>query len=302
MADEEMFRSTGQPMDPDIADFVNPDTTAYREGSRHDTESRGIFNRDSEQPRYDTEQPPLSDPSFNDGALRDDATHWRTQYGRSENEKGELRRALAEQQDRLNRLDNDLAALRSTQSGQYGAPPAQEPQQYQIPDTFFGGRKPEDLVEVGEVDKLLRDVFAPAVLGVMQQQQRLLNTQIEGTKRSAGITPAIEQKLATAYPWLARITDPADRVQSMAQLLEMSRTPQLPTQARPADPAAAAARRVTYVEPAQSSGASRDDGIPVEQRIAQEFAAARTAADKRAVLMKYGAQAVNDWGSNILTR
>lgn len=300
MADE-MFRSTRPATDVDIAEFMNPDTPAFQEGSRHDDTSRGYFNAESQQaPQFDAYVPP-TDPSFNDG-IRNDADHWRQQYGRSENEKGDLRRELASQRELLERVSNELAALRAVPPAQPATSPAPAPQQYQVPNTFFEGRKAEDLLEVGEVDALLRTVFAPAVLGVMAQQEQLLKTQIEATKRSAGITPAIEQRLVAAYSWLNSISNPAERVQSMAQLLEMSKQPQLQQQRPPVDPAAAAARRVTYVEPSQPSGASRDEGIPVEQRIAQEFNAARTAAEKRAVLMKYGAQEANDWGSNILTR
>jgi hypothetical protein len=55
---------------------------------------------------------------------------------------------------------------------------------------------------------------------------------------------------------------------------------------------------VTYVESQQAAKSSESE-VPLQQRIAQEMAGAKTAAQKKAILMKYGMQQANDWGPDV---
>jgi hypothetical protein len=70
----------------------------------------------------------------------------------------------------------------------------------------------------------------------------------------------------------------------------------------PVHPAAAATRRVTFVE----SGGGNTAAAPTPSReqlllkFKQEFAAARTAEAKKNVLMRFGVGSVNDFGPDVL--
>lgn len=256
--------------------------------------------------------------------------NWQQMYGREANEKGQWRRTAEEAMAELQQLRGEIAQLRS---GQYGppyadpgsyTPPPQQQQYYQqpqyaypqqqvqqpatpqLPETYFPGRSAEDTVEVREVDALIKNSIAPAVFQLHLQQQALLAAQLASAKAAVGITPQVEQRLLATHPWLQNMVDSPQRVQAMRDILQRPVQPVSPAvaaQQQPLmNPAQAAARRVTFVESGKPAQNAPDEGPTLEQIIAREFSAAKTAAEKRAVLLKHGVGQYNDWGPEFLTR
>jgi hypothetical protein len=308
----EQIEDYGAPAsDADIAAFQNMqqvdiNTPAWQPGSRYDTQVRGLTSQDYTQ-HAPIEAPPRPEEPVYDTSVMPTTpeTNWQQLYGRSENEKGELRRMLNEYNATLTATMAELTALRNAQSvNAYPTSPvhAQQPQ-YQLPETFFPERQPGDVVEVREIDALLRNVVGPTMLTLAQQQQNLFNERVEQEKRAVGINSVVEARLLATRPWLNNIGDPLARVRAMAEIVQAER-PVSPTHVpqAPVHPAAAAARRVTFVEPAGGHAAANPQPSreQVLARFKQEFASARTAAEKKAVLGRYGVGVVNDFGPDVL--
>lgn len=237
---------------------------------------------------------------------------WKRLYGQSENEKGELRREV-------NTLREEVAAMRSAWNPQaqyqpaYATPTYTYPQPQwqaqqtqtapQVPVTFFEGKEDGEVVEVGEVNRLMRETVAPAVWQLYTQQLEMQKQQIAMQKLAAGISLAVEQKLLTSRPWLANVPDGFPRIQAMQEILKQEAnqqgvpTPQPPTNIPPHQ---AAVRRVTYVEP--GTGQTSAPVMDPNERFKQEWAKTRTAAEKRALLERYGIGRANDFGPEYYTR
>lgn len=151
---------------------------------------------------------------------------------------------------------------------------------------------------------MLRSVVAPAVMQLHTQTLELQRQQVQAMKSAVGITPDVEAKLNAECPWLQSVPDGVARIQAMQGYVRQrqAQAPQAQQASQQAQaqvsPQQAAARRVTYIE---SNGAARsaESEVPLQQRIAQEFGQAQGAAAKKAVLMKYGMQQANDWGSDV---
>jgi hypothetical protein len=142
----EQIEDYGAPAsDADIAAFQNMqqvdiNTPAWQPGSRYDTQVRGLTSQDYTQ-HAPIEAPPRPEEPVYDTSVMPTTpeTNWQQLYGRSENEKGELRRMLNEYNATLTATMAELTALRNAQSvNAYPTSPvhAQQPQ-YQLPETFF---------------------------------------------------------------------------------------------------------------------------------------------------------------------
>lgn len=236
------------------------------------------------------------------------------------NEKGEWRKTAHETLTELQNVKAEMAAMRTNpvqpQNTGYGynngytAPqnygPVPPPQTPAGPETYFPDKKEEDLVEVGDMNRMVQGIIAPAVQQLQQQQLFLQQQQTQAVKINAGITPVIEQRLTQSYAWLQGMPEGPQKVEAMSSLLRSEQTTQrqaktVQTQVPMQHPAQAAARRVTYVENANQA-ATQQESETIQQRVAREFMAETTAAGKRKILEKYGMNAVNDFGPDVYTR
>ena len=323
MASEKIEITPSPATEGDINRFLLGEGGEFQEGGRYSSTPTGYGSG----PEYDRqvydegiqEQPPRTEEALYAPQGAQEGQDFRQLYGRSENEKGQWRRVAEDAMTQLEQLKGELALLRNATSTTANYPPSQQgynvvstPTQQQqpvdysqmLPATYFPNKQPNDVVEVAEVDQLVRGAIGPAVLQLQQQQQALWAQQIAAMKASAGITPAVEARLVSTHPWLNNVQDGQPRIAAMQSIIVQASQPAQPTQAAPqplVNPTQAAARRVTYVEsgrPTSPDGA----GKPLQQIIAEEFAQAKTSAEKRAVLMKYGAQRANEFGSSVLTR
>lgn len=313
MASEKLNVPSGVPAtDQSIQEFSKQSMQGerFQDGSRFDTETRGFGSGVSrgEARSYDPADAPAAPkeqdfvPPVAPAPVEDDIDHWKRLYGQSENEKGELRQNM---QSEIAQMRNELAGMRAAIPQQYNQPaatgqyqPVQQPTQAaQLPETFFPNRGENDIVEIKDVDEMLKTLVAPAVMQLNQQQQALQAQAAQQAKAAAGITPSIEQKLAAECPWITQVPDGQARIEAMRGIMQTRPSQGLPAQPQSVQvsPEQAAARRVTYVESGKAVTSSEGE-VPIQQQIAQEYGAARNLAEKKAVLIKHGMQHVNDWG------
>jgi hypothetical protein len=325
MNDNTMVITNRPATEADVQAFHNEERATLAEaprfqgGGQHDTQDRGVGSgigvaqRGAHDPEYTTPPPPEVPNFVQDNVPRASQQDFQQMYGQSENEKGQWRKTATEAMAELEKMKLELGAMRAAvtpnaatgypQPQTYGAPqPAQAQQAPQLPETFFPEKEPGDFMEAKDVDALVRNVLAPAVLQLNQQQLQLQQQSVAAQKAAAGITPIVEAKLNAECPWLQAVPEGPTRIQAMQGVLQQLKAaqpqqPQQPQQTRVA-PEAAAARRVTYVESQQAAKSSESE-VPLQQRIAQEMAGAKTAAQKKAILMKYGMQQANDWGPDV---
>lgn len=323
----EKVESTATPAsEASIEDFMRG--SEWMGGNQNDYLDRGIGSGIGVSQRgadpFEVEPTPLT-PEQASGQVD---TDWQKLYGNSENEKGAWRRTAQEAMSQLEQMKAELEQMRQAfnqpQQPGYGyAQPqqAQHPnyaaqsytqQPYQLPQTFFPDKQEGDYVEVKDVDNLVKSAIAPAVMQLWQQTAELQRMQLEASKATQGITPQIERTIVTRYPWIAHMPEGPARIQAMADIMRgsqpgggqsqvQSRAPASQPTPTGIHPAEAAARRVVYVESGQKAATGNEE-MPLQQRIEQEFNAARTAEEKRKVLMKYGMAQVNDFGRDVLTR
>lgn len=338
MAVEKVF-TQGEATDAAIQAFIRENEEEWQDGARHQADVQGMgTGPDSERARLAAAkvQSPPPAPNVQERLMSDEppAPNYQQLYGQETNEKGKWRRTAEDALAELNQAKSELAALRNMQVGQgapTGYPPAyayqppaqayqpqyaypygqpqvpQVPQAPQVPSQMnFFNKDAGEFIEVSEMNKVLSEVVAPAVMQLWQQQQSLQQAQVVAMKMGAGITPQVEQRLAVSFPWLQSIQDGPPRIAAMQDILNReSQQPTAPVRAPQAtqSPVEAAARRVTYIESASNrSQAGPGEGKTLDQIIAEEYSKATTAAEKRAVLLKYGGQQVNDFGPDVLTR
>lgn len=344
MASEKVF-SAGEATDDAIQAFVRDGEASWVDGSRHSSEQTALGSGpDAERARLEyLEQrgtPLLPTPPVQERLMSDEPApaDYQQLYGNEANEKGKWRRTAEEALAELNQAKAELAALRNFQAGQgaptgyppaYGYQPQYQPAyqptyapQYatapnvpQIPQNSattaptpmnFFNKEAGEFIEVSEMNKVLGEVVAPAVMQLWQQQQMLQQAQVAAMKMTAGITPQVEQRLTMSFPWLQSIQDGPPRIAAMQDVLAReSQQPTAPVRAPQAtqSPVEAAARRVTYIESSgQRSMKGPGEGPTVAQIMKEEFDKAQTAAEKKAVLLKYGTQQVNDFGPGVLSR
>lgn len=333
MAAEKIEVTQREATDADIASFISGEGNEWKDGSRFSQEVDGYGSGvQAEQLRMATlaanEIPqPLTEERLYENSpeqrlnLPPEEQNYRSLYGRSENEKGQWRRAATDALAELQQLKSEIAALRAGQGASYASPNAYAPSQPQpsyapaaepdyasmLPETFFQGKNPGDVVDVSEVDQVFKQMIGPAVLKLWHQQQEITKQQNFLAKRAAGITPQVEQSLLTNYPWLNNVPDGQARIAAMQDIIQRPSQPVSPAAVAQAqqpimNPMQAAARRAVYVESGKPTSPSPDGGATLQQRMAAEFAQAKTAAEKRAVLMRYGARQVNDFGPDVFSR
>jgi len=205
------------------------------------------------------------------------------------------------------------------------APPqiSSQPQQYQQPQlpTRFVSKPDGEMVFSEDLEGVLQGRIAPAYQTVYADAQRALGeTQqlramlVAQEKERRGITPQVEVQALMERPWvrnlqhnpqayIAALADYAAAKQATS-LLQRPGAPSLPQSGAPAATlpatAAAAARRITYVENAPAMSAN--DGAPAANAFQQEMATAmqephpaKRAVAMRAVFAKYKINQASDW-------
>lgn len=320
MASEKLEVDVRPASDAAIDDFLLGEDNRFSTNQRHAFDTSGIGTGPENDRRQIAENDPNS-PQFRDlptedysptadGSVQLPEPTWQDRFGNETNEKGKWRRTAEDAMSELARLKNELSMLRNTGPTQAAQPspqpnsPTSTDYASMLPETFFSDKQPDDSVSVQEVNDVLRKTVGPAVLQLWHQQQQLIAQQIASQKRASGITPQLEQRITAEFPWIANIPDGEARVAAMSDIMRRTQQAGPIANTKPAlvDPSQAAARRVTYIE-GNKQVQSNDGEKTVQQRIAEEFRAAPTAADKRAVLLKYGAQQVNDFRDpSVLTR
>lgn len=237
-------------------------------------------------------------------------------YGQSENEKGELRRALQAKEDQQNQLalqNQMLQAQLQNLAIQMSQPPATPPApnfgqpQFGPPQSFFGKDRTEVLL-AGEAEERL----LPALYSVYQeaqaaraQAQALEQQLISSKKMAAGITPLVEFQVASENPWVNSLTGSV-KVDAIASILASKKAatpaPQVPNP--PTPPASAMAnQRVLYVEGARPVTNNEPRFVSPQLALEQEWAATynlpleggKREEAQRAILLKHGAQQVSGW-------
>jgi hypothetical protein len=321
LASGEKTVTQGAATDGSIEEFIAGES--YQEGGRFDANDRGMGSGVGEPQipgNYaEPEAPPQEAPFVQQTGGGEAPQDFKKMYGDSENEKGEWRRTATEAMQQLEQLKAELGSMRAAYAQPPQAPVYQPPQmqyaqpqmpqaqpqpQVQFPDTYFPGKAEGDFLEPSDVDSVFQRVDA-AVQNLQQQGFALYQQQLQFMKTQAGIDPQTEQRIASQHPWIAQMPEGPAKVQAMQKMVqvEQAKPPARPTAPTPVkvSPEQAAARRVTYIENNQQKSHTEAE-IPVQQRVAQEMAAAKTAFEKRKVLEKYGMGTANDWGAGFLTR
>lgn len=237
-ADVATFQNDNQ-MDVDLETYMQG--TQHQGGGRHDLNPRGLSSQNFEQEYVDAmdgwHNNATSSEELYAPAPVPQGQNFQRLYGQSENEKGELRRALQAQMDantqlleRLNSMNQPQLPVQApinppafwqapqTQTApqpqytQYQPAPQSAPT-YDLPD--FIRKAPDEMVLAGEVNQVLKEQVAPYVYGVQQaamaayQQAQLAQRQLfESQKTQMGLTPQREQQILSTKPWLASINDP----------------------------------------------------------------------------------------------
>lgn len=304
MAEKEVFVNT--PTTGDVANF-HDDTartlefqkfmegTPVSEGGQHDMLQRGITTDRGEwnQPPDSTGQYPLmpqesqfahqqvvEQPPQGQPQPPTQGQNWQQLYGRSENEKGDLRRALKEQMDANAQLMVQMQQFLSTPpapqgvyNGGYSNPyPTPQPvygqnngysqvqpqisyTQPQLPQRFLPVQ--DGQVPMAEdVEAMVRNYIAPGI-GDAYQQAQLARQEINETrqlllaqaKQAAGITPQVETQALLERPWIRNLQHrPQEYLQALgdykgsrtAQDVYNRTAPGVPQVPQPTYPASAA--------------------------------------------------------------
>lgn len=311
---------TSRPASMDeLATFMRGDDPQVMDGGVHDEYARGITTENPSDRLIDGDpRIAQTERTFNRTPAQEQ--DWKGAYGREANEKGQWRRTAEEAIADLNRAKAELDALLARgyapayapqgsaggagNGGYSNVPSSVLPTQPQLPDRFFPDRSEEDIVQVKDVEQMLRTMVAPAVFGVARETAMLQQKQLEGTKAQLGITPEVEGTLVRRYPWLNAVGDPYARLSAMQELVR-GNTPPPASTSTPG--VAAAARRVTYVENSQPS--TNDADVTAEMIVQRELAEAmakpfgheRSEALRKAFI-KNGMGSGNDFGPGVLTR
>ena len=157
----------------------------------------------------------------------DDLEHWKKLLGKSENEKGALRKQNAEMAEVVQGLMAQFQEFQATQQMPPAGPQWQGPQPpmqqqfgnqpgygfnpYEDP---FDNASDEDLLSVKQLKKFAGRVFGPAMFEIQNQVQasqaraEALEQQIRRqAKLVAGISPMEEIRLQGKYPWVKWIPE-----------------------------------------------------------------------------------------------
>lgn len=263
----------------------------HQDGGRYDLTARGITSDPtaeqaqanweatvaSAQEAYGQRQENVYLPQPTQGQGQD----FQRLYGQSENEKGELRRALQAQMEANAQLLAQVAASRppvtppqfynnpSVSQPQYSnqyANVAPQPQVSYNPPARILNKADDEMLLAGDVESVLREKVAPVFIGLQQQldtmgaQNAHLASQLyESEKARRGITPQVETTVLQANPWISQISDPTTYLNALtaqattmhnAALVARAQAPQVPQvhgqgQVHSPNPTL---RRLTYTE------------------------------------------------------
>lgn len=263
----------------------------HQGGTQHDLQTKGYSSDNSVEDARNFQQTQWNDLETNvqvplhnyqgDQVANQD---FQNMYGQSENEKGELRKALQAQMDannqllsRMNQVSNPqtplpqfFAASPQRQEQPVNSPQVQNtavPQSPNFKDVRFLAKEDDEMVLASDLNKVIQEQVAPYVYDAYQQaaearnQTSVVQKQLfESQKLQMGITPQIEQMAIAQQPWMANVGTPEAYLGALhnfkatmdrAQLLEQQQPNPIP-QARQnvsSNPQARRmVRRTTYVE------------------------------------------------------
>jgi len=310
----------------------------HQDGGRHDLESRGMTtdNVGVMEDAHLNPYTPAAVPNEADyvqqiAPVQD--TNWQQEYGRSENEKGELRKqlqAIADENFLLKQQSMgapvELPSFFNAQSPQAQVPHQAQPQpqvpQPVTPPMFDPNLMPRIVdKEDGEpmlaedVDRLLREKVAPVIYGMQNQlDQAQANTAaanqrlFEAEKARIGLTLQEEQMLVAQNPWLRGMREPQAYLSAIGQLKTQQAVVAQPAQAAPTVALSPVqqqeVRRRTFVEASrQAAGPMQTDSAAIDPNrlFAQKWAETmqlpyeKKAAAQRALLKARGAQTVSGY-------
>ena len=181
-------------------------------------------------------QPHLAQPpNVPQYAESGDNRNWQQLYGRSENEKGELRRQLQELMQMNQQLMATQAQAYSTPAPQFFGPPVGNGQAVPNPSwsaaptpASFPRIVPKadgEMILAEDLEGTLRDSVAPFIFGVARRaeeaEQRATQAQrqlFEMQKVNMGVTPQVEQHWLSTAPWVRNIADPSAYLSTINQL------------------------------------------------------------------------------------
>lgn len=222
----------------------------HQDGGRHDLSPRGLTSANDEIRELQALEEMKAVDAMRNAQYRekdyvnpqegggngqsDELSHWRKLYGDSENEKGELRRQLEQEQEyrqlleqQMNNFANsggqgsglvpDFFSGQSQPQPQYQPVPQNAAPQYSPqPQQFVQAEQFDDNEYVtGSQLKSFQNQMAQAAMYLAQEQEQLRQQQVnwqrqqfEQAKASAGITPADEARLVAKNPWLRQAGSP----------------------------------------------------------------------------------------------
>jgi len=250
-------------------------------------------------------------------------------YGQSENEKGELRRALKQQMEANQQLLQQVQMVSQQPPVMYQQPPVQPmypPQggvqmaQPQVPQHRpLLQKEAGEMVVTEDLDEAFRTGVEPHLAELhqrMQQMQAVIQQQqmafLDQQKVQSGITPQIESQLISENPWLRQIPTPQGYLQALQGLVQQKQSQALLQRTSPAhvpglaqqpvvNPAVqGAARRATFIERGVPRVAETG-GVTAQQRFNQEWQktlllpveGGQRSAAQRALLKMAGTQQVS---------
>ncbi len=308
-------------------------------GGRHDMDSRGL-STDNVTAREDALISPFTPtplPTEADyvqplATPQPVETNWQQEYGKSENEKGELRSQLKAVMDKNTQLESLQQAAAVQLPTFFDTPQALPPQnaaQPVNPQPQFDPALVPRLVDKADgepmfaedVDNLMRTKVAPYMFGLQQQlDQAQANTAqanqrlFDSEKARLGIDPQTERVLVAQNPWLSGMREPGAYIQALGQIKARNdAAAQVQATAAPA-PAAptpaitpgqrAEVRRRTFVEtssqaagPAQANSATLDPNAIFMQEWQKTLSLPyeKKAAAQRALMKSRGAMTVSGY-------
>jgi hypothetical protein len=236
---------------------------------------------------------------------------FRVKYGRSENEKGEIRRQYEAQVAALAAQNAELSARLSLAASQPVPQYGYAPQPPAAPYNAFPDRDPNEPLTIGDWNRIAQEQVDPALNRIFQQTQAVKQEAVSAAYRQFGgfdVSPVEEAAVYADAPSL-RLLPPTERDRTVLQLAHARRlttqsqastfqnTPQIvPSQrAQNAAPVMIDPRRVmrqqTYVETASPSQANS----PVEpltdeakqMRMNAELANAKTSKEMEVIVNKW---------------
>ena len=208
-------------------------------------EAQLAFNR-AVNPQDPIQQVTLQQPqpSYDDiSSIRRELDQFKKLYGQSENEKGEMRRALNDQMEAFNALMGQYQQMGQAQPQSqvpFGTPTYGPQQSYGYSggptkspfDDFNDASVPDGATIKRAFKEWEQNTVAPAFTAVYQaamtaaQRAQALETQlIAQSKINAGITPTDEFRLEQRNPWLRNIPAP-NKIAAMTSILKQERAAQ----------------------------------------------------------------------------